>query len=92
MKERRPCRGWIPDRRFCRGGSTLRPRQTGQKAIAIVATDSNQPPKRTEAVRTVQLPAANPVRYTYDADGNLLSDGVLTYTWTTECRLVRAET
>jgi RHS repeat-associated protein len=69
----------------------LRPRQTGEKAISIVATDSNQPPKRTEAVRTVQLPAANPVRYTYDANGNLLSDGVWTYTWTTECRLAALE-
>jgi RHS repeat-associated protein len=74
-----------------RGDSPLRPRQTGEKAISIVATDSNQPPKRTEAVRTVQLPTANPVRYTYDANGNLLSDGVWTYTWTTECRLLRAE-
>jgi RHS repeat-associated protein len=71
-----------------RGDSPLRPRQTGEKAISIVATDSNQPPKRTEAVRTVQLPAANPVRYTYDANGNMVSDGVWAYTWTTECRLV----
>lgn len=70
MEERRPCRGWVPDRRSSRGGSTRRPRQTGEKALSIVATDCNQAPKRTEAVRTVQLPAASPVRYTYDADGN----------------------
>ena len=39
----------------------------------------------------MQFPDANPVQYTYDAGGNLLSDGRWTYTWTTECRLAAIE-
>jgi YD repeat-containing protein len=39
----------------------IQPGQTGTKAISIVATDSAEPPKKTESVRTVELPAANTI-------------------------------
>ena len=39
--------------------------QTGAKTISVVATDSSQPPKRTEQTRSVQLPASNPVAFSY---------------------------
>ena len=41
----------------------IAPGQTGTKAISIVATDSAQPPKKTESVRSVELPAANPISF-----------------------------
>ena len=53
--------------------SPIQPGQTGDKAISIVATDSAEPPKKTESTRTVRLPAANPVAFTYDLNGNMLS-------------------
>ncbi|MBN2451004.1 MAG: hypothetical protein JXR77_11480, partial [Lentisphaeria bacterium] len=37
-------------------------------------------------VRTVRLPDANPVPYTYDANGNMLGDGRRTLTWNNESR------
>lgn len=36
--------------------------------------------------------AANPQAFTYDADGNLLNDGVWTYVWDAENRLIRMDT
>jgi hypothetical protein len=66
----------------------IQPGQTGQKQISIVATDSAEPPKKTESVRTVELPATNPVPFSYDLNGNLTCDGLWTYTWDTENRLV----
>ena len=53
----------------------IAPGQTGTKAISVVATDSAQPPKKTESVRSVELPAANPIPFTYDLNGNMLSGG-----------------
>ena len=71
--------------------SPIQPGQTGDKAISIVATDSADPAKRTESTRTVQLPATNPVAFTYDLNGNMLTDGQWTYTWNDENRMVSAQ-
>ena len=35
--------------------------------------------------------AQNPEQFTYDADGNMLTDGRFRYTWNAENRLVRAQ-
>jgi RHS repeat-associated protein len=50
-----------------RGDSPIAPRSTGEKTISVVAVDAADPPRRTENVRTVELPPENPVPYTYDA-------------------------
>jgi RHS repeat-associated protein len=44
----------------------------------------------TEESRSVRIPQT-PEQFTYDDDGNLLSDGTWTYTWNGENRLVKLE-
>jgi len=69
----------------------IQPGQTGEKQISVVATDSTQPPKKTESVRTVELPAANPVQFAYDLNGNMTSDGTWDYAWDAENRLLSVQ-
>ena len=59
-----------------------------------VKTDNNTTPPTT--IRTMQRGKAyieaTPESFTYDANGNLLSDGRWNYTWNAENRLVEVET
>ena len=60
----------------------------------VVETDNNTTPPAT--IRTMQrgkaYVEATPESFTYDANGNLLSDGRWNYTWDAENRLVEVET
>ncbi len=57
------------------------------KSLAIEATSDNSYYAQTGSV----FVAKSPEQFTYDADGNLTSDGRFHYTWNGENRLVRAE-
>ena len=60
----------------------------------VVETDNNTTPPAT--IRTMQrgkaYVEATPESFTYDANGNLLSDGRWNYTWDAENRLIEVET
>ncbi|MFA6961192.1 MAG: RHS repeat-associated core domain-containing protein [Opitutaceae bacterium] len=57
----------------------------GANTVAVQAADANGN-QRTQNYQ-VSVAAAPTVTYTYDDDGNLLSDGTRTYTWDTFSRL-----
>jgi len=69
------------------GGARLQP---GKNIITVVATDAAN--KKKKAVSTVTAPPMNPEQFTYDMNGNLVSDGWRTYTWDEENRLIAVET
>ncbi len=68
------------------GGAVVGP---GSNAIPIVAWEGTN---TSQSNLVVYLPPTNPQVFTYDANGNLLSDGQRVYTWDEENRLVAIET
>ncbi len=68
------------------GGHPMRP---GSNAVSVVAEDGEG--RRTEAVVGLHTPPENPQPFTYDANGNLTSDGQRLYTWDEENRLKSVE-
>ena len=68
------------------GGGTV---HAGSNSIPIVVKDGAN---GTETNQTVYMPATKPQQFTYDANGNLTSDGYRLYTWNNENRLTTIET
>ena len=64
--------------------------KTGTNTISIVTSDAST--NRNETFRQVTFPPTNPQQFTWDANGNLTGDGLRTYTWNEENRLIGAET
>ncbi len=67
------------------GGAVVNP---GSNSIPIVAWEGTN---STQSNLVVYLPPTNPQILTYDANGNLTSDGQRTFTWDEENRLTSVE-
>ena len=68
------------------GGATVTAGSNNIPVVAWIGTNG------TEANRIVFLPPSNPQPFSYDRNGNLLSDGYRNYTWNDENRLVAIRT
>ena len=60
---------------------------TGTNTVAVIAKDANNN-TRTNSYRVV-IPSGGSTSVTYDANGNMLSDGTKTYGWDAANRLVK---
>ncbi len=67
----------------------------GTRRFSVKAEQAQVPqgltPQETTRTLEVNVPAEQAVTFTYDADGNMTSNGIWTYTWDAENRLVSAK-
>ena len=68
------------------GGTPVMPGSNNVPIVAWLGTNA------TETNLTVQLPTSIPEAFSWDANGNMISDGQRTFTWDNENRLTSIET